>query len=82
MGSIPSHIDTELLSSWIKLMDEPQDKLVRDIINALGEGTVLVDEVVKKRLAVAVREHYKKYPNALSMQASGNSVPPTVDNHK
>lgn len=83
MGSIPSHVDINLLKSWIELMPEPQDNLLRSIIEALGEGDVaFVDEDVKKRLANAVREHYKKYPQSLSMQASGNSVPPTVDNHK
>jgi coproporphyrinogen III oxidase len=82
MGSIPSHIDTDLLKSWINLMEKPQDELVKSIIEALGEGVVNVDEEVKKRLAKSVREHYKKNPQALSMQASGNTVPPTVQNHK
>ena len=83
MGSIPSYVDINLLKSWIKLMPEPQDNLLRSIIEALGEGDVaFVDEDVKIKLANAVREHYKKYPQSLSMQASGNSVPPTVDNHK
>jgi coproporphyrinogen III oxidase len=82
MGSIPSRIDTDLLNSWISLMEKPQDELVKSIIEALGEGVVHVDEKVKKRLANSVREHYKKYPKALSMQASGNTVPPTVQNHK
>jgi coproporphyrinogen III oxidase len=63
-------------------MEKPQDELVKSIIEALGEGVVNVDEEVKKRLAKSVREHYKKYPQALSMQASGNTVPPTVQNHK
>ena len=40
-----------------------------------------VDEKTKKALAQAVRKHYKKYPEALSMQASGEIIPPTVDNH-
>jgi len=83
MGSIPSHIDVNLLKSWIKLMSEPQDLLLASIIEALGEGdVVLVDENVKIKLANAVRGHYKKYPQSLSMQASGNIVPPTVNNHK
>jgi len=29
-----------------------------------------------------VREHYTRYPEALSLQASGDIVPPTVNNHK
>ncbi|MDH4943813.1 coproporphyrinogen III oxidase [Sulfurimonas sp. C5] len=82
MGSIPSHIDVELLKSWIELMPQPQDKLLESIIEALGEGVVNVEESVKKRLANAVRTHYKTYPEAISMQASGAIVPPTVQNHQ
>ena len=82
MGSIPSHINKPLLYSWLEKMPKPQDKLLLDLLDALPEGQiVLVDEDVKKRLANAVREHYKKYPEALSMQASGEIIPPTVDNH-
>jgi coproporphyrinogen III oxidase len=82
MGSIPAYIDVKLLKSWLSLMPEPQDKLLESIIKALGgEDIVYVDETIKKQLANAVRDHYKKYPEALSMQASGNSVPPTVNNH-
>ena len=83
MGSIPSHINKPLLYSWLPLMIKPQDNLLLGLLDALPEGqVVLVDEVVKKRLANAVRAHYKKHPEALSMQASGEIVPPTVDNHK
>jgi coproporphyrinogen III oxidase len=83
MGSIPAYISTTLLKSWITLMPKPQDELLENIIKALGdEDIVYVDKTVKKRLANTVREHYTKYPKALSMQASGNSVPPTVQNHK
>ena len=83
MGSLPSHINKPLLYSWLEKMPEPQDKLLLALLDALPEGNkVLVDEAVKKRLANAVRAHYKKYPEALSMQASGEIIPPTVDNHK
>jgi len=82
MGSIPSHINKPLLYSWLPLMIKPQDSLLLGLLDALPEGQiVLIDEVVKKRLANAVRIHYKKYPKALSMQASGESIPSTVDNH-
>ena len=33
------------------------------------------------KLAQVVRAHYGEYPEALDMQAAGNSVPPTVANH-
>ena len=36
---------------------------------------------MKKALADAVRAHYKKYPDALSMQASGSVIPETVNSH-
>ena len=82
MGSIPSHINRELLASWVKKMPEPQDKLVLALLKALpNEMPTPVEETTKKKLADAVREHYKKYPQALSMQASGEVVPPTVANH-
>jgi len=83
MGSIPSHINRELLSSWGALMPKPQDELVNALLEALpNEKRVYVNEEVKKSLANAVREHYKKYPEALSLQASGKVVPSTVENHK
>ncbi len=82
MGSIPSHVNRDILSSWHKLMPKPQDELVAALLKALpNETPTPVDEKTKKALANAVRKHYKKYPEALAMQASGDVVPPTVDNH-
>lgn len=82
MGSIPSHVNKPLLYSWLELMPEPQDRLLLGLLDALPEGQIVyVDDLVKKRLAKAVRTHYQKYPEALSMQASGEIIPPTVDNH-
>ena len=83
MGSIPSHVNRDILASWVEKVEEPQDKLVVALLKALpNEVPTPVDEKTKKALAKVVRKHYKKYPEALNMQASGNSVPPTVDNHK
>lgn len=82
MGSIPSHINRDLLTSWVKKMPQPQDKLVESLLNALPkENPTPVEAETKKKLANAVREHYQKYPEALSMQASGETIPPTVENH-
>lgn len=82
MGSIPSHINKPLLYSWLDLMPHPQERLLLRLLDALPEGKiVLVTETVKKRLANAVRAHYKEFPEALSMQASGEIVPSTVNNH-
>ncbi len=82
MGSIPSHVNRELLSSWVELMPKPQDKLVLSILDALpDEMPTPVDETTKKKLASAVRKHYTLYPEALDMQASGTTIPTTVGNH-
>lgn len=82
MGSIPSHVHRDILASWIPKMPQPQDKLVEALLKALPKITPTpVNEKTKKALAKAVRKHYKKYPEALSMQASGAIIPPTVDNH-
>ncbi len=82
MGSIPSHIDKALLASWQERMPKPQDELVASLLAALPDANPApVEEETKKRLASAVRRHYKKYPEALSMQASGEIIPPTVENH-
>jgi len=83
MGSIPSHIDKALLQSWLPEMPTPQDSLLQSLIDALPEGEiVLVDIETKKRLAEAVRSHYKAHPEALAMQADSVVVPPTVANHR
>lgn len=82
MGSIPSHIDRDILTAWQPLMPYPQDELVAELLKALpSENPTPVDEKTKKKLANVVRKHYKKYPEALNMQASGGEIPPTVDNH-
>jgi coproporphyrinogen III oxidase len=82
MGSIPSHINRELLATWVNKMPKPQDALVLALLDALPKEVPTPVEVeTKKKLANAVRMHYGKYPEALSMQASGEVVPDTVDNH-
>lgn len=83
LGSIPRYINKPLLASWREKVEAPQEKLVDALVEALGNGEkVLVEDEVKQRLANAVRNHYKTHPEALNMQASGNIVPPTVENHK
>jgi len=82
MGSIPSHVNPELLASWIKKMPKPQDELVKALLEVLPKVNPTPVEVEsKKKLANAVRIHYKKYPQALELQASGEIIPPTVTNH-
>ncbi len=83
MGSIPRYVDKALLASWKALLPSPQDRLVQGLADALeGEGKVLVDDETKQRLAKVVRQHYKTHPEAIALQASGEVIPPTVDNHK
>ncbi|QBG46554.1 coproporphyrinogen III oxidase [Verrucomicrobia bacterium S94] len=83
LGSLPPKINKNLLQSWQSRMPEPQDRLIERMLNALpAEGVCTVDETTKKKLCDAVREHYRRFPEALALQASGNSTPPTVDNHR
>ncbi len=83
MGSIPSHVDKNLLTSWLDVIPELQKPLLRGIIDSLpGAGVILVDDPVKAALARTVRKFYQQYPEVLSLQASGNVIPDTVDNHK
>jgi len=82
MGSLPSHVNPDLLASWVKKMPKPQDELVTALLEALPkENPAPVEIETKIKLAQAIREHYKKYPEALSLQASGKIIPTTVENH-
>ena len=82
LASLPSFINRDILAIWVELMTKPQDELAAALLKVLPkENPTHVDEKTKKALANAVRKHYKKHPEALSMQASGERVPPTVDNH-
>ena len=72
MGSLPSHVDKKLLQSWIKKMPKPQDELLQAIIDVLPDDSPSpVSIEVKQKLANVVREHYKKHPEALKLQARG-----------
>ena len=83
MGSLPSHVDRDLLATWKEKVEKPQQPLVQELLGALPEGNmVAVTDAVKLDLAKAVRDYYKRNPESLSYQASGNVVPPTVDNHR
>jgi len=83
LGSLPSHVNKALLLSWKDNMQQPQDQLLQDIVNCLPDGDVSpVEDKTKQALANAVRKHYIDHPEAINMQATGNSVPTTVDNHK
>lgn len=81
MGSLPLHVNKELLLSWKEKVAKPQDELVQNLTDNIADEGV-VDVAVKEKLAQTVREHYKKHKEALSMQASGHTIPSTVSNHQ
>ena len=82
LGSLPSHIDRDLFGSWVGKLDAPQNLLAKRLHQALPEGpSCQVDDNLKAVLAEVVRAHYTENPEALNMQASGFSLPTTVDNH-
>ncbi len=80
LGSLPSHVDRELLASWRANVPTPIDQLVDRILAALPSDTV--DDAAKRGLATAVRDLYRAHPEALELQARGDVVPPTVANHR
>lgn len=84
LGSLPSHIDRDLLASWRARTPAPVDELVDGLLAALpaGQGAVAVDDEAKRRLADAVRRFFRAHPEALELQARGDVVPPTVANHR
>ncbi|MDQ6981366.1 MAG: coproporphyrinogen III oxidase, partial [Ghiorsea sp.] len=82
MGSLPAYVNRELLQSWVAKMQPPQDKLLQALIDVLpNTSPCLIDEAVKEKLACVVRQHYQNFPEAITMQAAGHSIPPTVQNH-
>ncbi|MDX8397334.1 MAG: coproporphyrinogen III oxidase [Mariprofundaceae bacterium] len=83
LGSLPAYVDAELLRSWVAKMPHPQEQLLSSLIEALPKQTPsLVDDAVKQKLANISRSHYSLHPQALSMQASGDVIPPTLKNHR
>lgn len=82
LGSLPSHVDRALLSSWRDRVPPPQDQLLDAIVAALpAADPTPVDEASKAALARALRAHYRAHPAALALQASGGVAVPTVANH-
>jgi len=83
MGSLPSHVDKRVLQSWVGRLNGVQNDLLQAIVDSLGEGDrILVDEKIKAILANVVRQHYKQHPQAIALQASGDHIPSTVNNHR
>lgn len=83
LGSLPPRVDAGLLAAWREPMPKPQDQLLDRILELFPQqGVCEVDESIKQRLADAVRAHYQHYPQALELQASAHSIPPTIENHR
>lgn len=83
LGSLPAFVDRALLASWQERLPPPQDELLRAIVDVLpDEHPCPVTNESRSALAQVVRTHYRAHPEALSMQASGDVIPPTVDNHR
>ena len=83
LGSLPSHIDRDLLASWKQKLESPQDQLLEAILAPLPElSPCPIGDEIKQALAEGIRAHYQAHPQALDMQASGNVIPPTVENHR
>jgi coproporphyrinogen III oxidase len=80
LGSLPSHVNRELLTQWRDQVPVPVDTLVDRLLAALP--TDAVDETAKRALAATVRDFYRSHPDALELQARGDVVPPTVANHR
>jgi coproporphyrinogen III oxidase len=83
LGSLPSHVDRDLLASWRPLVPPPQELLVDALVSALPhESPSPVTDRTKLALAAAVRHHFRAHPHALDLQARGDVIPPTVANHR
>lgn len=80
MGSLPSFINKSLLKSWENSLPTPQNILLNSLVEVIDNNGI-IDEKTKEKLASVVRKHYKKYPDSLKFQASGNTIPNTVANH-
>ena len=82
LASLPSHINRTLLASWKQKMSKPQDQLLQGMIDCLPNKDICpIEDGTKQELANWLRKHYMAHPEAIDMQASGNTVPPTVRNH-
>ena len=76
LGSLPKLINKKKLSEWLLTIPKPQDELLKKIIGVFPAGNLGdVTEQTKSILARVIREHYKKYPEALKLQASCDLSP-------
>jgi coproporphyrinogen III oxidase len=70
LGSLPPRVDKNLLSSWVSRLKEPQDLLLKRILDSMpSQGIIKVDDILKKKLAGVIRSFYRDYPEAIELQA-------------
>jgi coproporphyrinogen III oxidase len=81
MGSLPARVNRALLASWAAKVPPVQRPLVDALVAALPQDGHVTD-ATRIALAQAVRAHYRAHPEALALQAAGDIVPPTVENHR
>ncbi|MBC7533217.1 MAG: coproporphyrinogen III oxidase [Oligoflexus sp.] len=84
LGSLPSHVDKDLLHAWAGKLPALQSDLLERILGTLNEGDkiAIVDDVAKLKIAKVTREFYKAHPEAMELLARGDRIPPTQENHK
>ena len=83
LASLPSLINRALLASWVQKMPAPQDQLLQNILNCLPATEIcMVEDDTKRALANCLRQHYIMHPEAIDLQAKGDVIPPTVNNHR
>jgi coproporphyrinogen III oxidase len=76
LGSLPPRLDRNLLASWRSRMPPPQDRLLDQLLAVLpDQGRCMIGDDEKRKLANVVRTHYRKYPEALQLQAAGGFAP-------
>jgi coproporphyrinogen III oxidase len=64
LASLPARIDRKLLSSWERLLEKPQDELLRGIVGVIPEDGTVEDQQ-KLLLCKVLRHFYKTYPQCL-----------------
>ena len=83
LGSLPSTVRPPLLRAWRERVPELQRPLVDALLGALPDTELApVTDATKRAFAAAVRAFYRECPAAIDLQARGDVVPPTVDNHR
>ncbi|NRA66648.1 MAG: coproporphyrinogen III oxidase [Pseudobacteriovorax sp.] len=85
LGSLPSHIDVELLRSWVPRLPSIQRPLLERLIldcSKTNEGIAFISDDLKASLANTIRQFYREFPAALDIQARGNIIPTVTANHK